>query len=56
MASGITVTAELDLAFTWHPYPEHIPQFTHPERPMYPSVMIASGPGTTLKPSLAAAL
>src|SRR5687767_3000560 len=28
-ASGSIVTAELDRALTWHPNPEHIPQFTH---------------------------
>ena len=33
-AIGIMVTAELDLAFTWQPKPEHIPQLTHPDRPI----------------------
>src|SRR5215813_11375928 len=56
MASGIIVTAELDRAFTWQPKPEHMPQFTQPERPMYGCEMIAIGPLTTDSPIFAAAI
>ena len=56
MATGNTVTAELERAFTWQPYPEQIPQLTHAWRPMYGCEIIASGPGTTVKPSFAAAV
>src|ERR1700682_6220270 len=53
-ATGSIVTAELDLALTWHPKPEHMPQFTHAERPPYGLEMIAMGPSTTVQPSFAA--